>query len=130
MLLMVATSRHHGMLALPGARDGQQGALFNLWTPDPKHHHHQPNTTHLDPTPPLESLALAGDLSSWDCPSVDQVLWLGKGATGRVGLLEGDATQALFGDAPGVPAGAPPHAPKTPRSSRALPRVTSWPCCR
>ena len=27
MLLMVATSRHHGMPALPGARDGLHGAL-------------------------------------------------------------------------------------------------------
>ena len=94
MLLLVAITRHHGMHALPGARDGLQGALFHLWSLDAKHHHHQPNTTHLDPTPPLESLAVAGDLSSWDCPSVDQVLWLGKGANGRVGLWEGDAAQA------------------------------------
>ena len=51
MLLMVATSRHHGVPSLPGARDGLQGALFNLWTPDAKHRHHKPNTTHFDPTP-------------------------------------------------------------------------------
>ena len=49
MLLMVATSRHHGMRALPDSKDGRQGALFNLWTLDPRHRHHQPNTTH----PPL-----------------------------------------------------------------------------
>ena len=64
MLLMVATSRHHGITALLGTRDGLQGARFNLWTPDAKHRHHQPNTTHLDPTPPLEARAIAVDLSS------------------------------------------------------------------
>ena len=27
-------------------------ACFNLWTPDPRHRHHQPNTRHLNPPPP------------------------------------------------------------------------------
>ena len=49
---MVATSCHHGMLALPGVKDGLQGATFNLWTPNAKHRHHKRNTTHLDPPPP------------------------------------------------------------------------------
>ena len=100
MLLMVATNRHHGMTALPGARDGLQRAIFHLWTPDAKHRHHQPNTTQLDPTPPLEAMAVAGDLSSWDCRSTDQVLWFRKGAVRRVGLWEGDCAQTLFADAP------------------------------
>ena len=52
IVLMVATSRHHGMLALPNSKDGLHGAVFNLWTPDAKHRHHQPNTLHLDPPPP------------------------------------------------------------------------------
>ena len=30
MLLMVATTRHHGLPAPEGARDGLQGAPFNL----------------------------------------------------------------------------------------------------
>ena len=30
MLLMVATSRHHGLPAHSGAKDGPQGAFFNL----------------------------------------------------------------------------------------------------
>ena len=34
MLLMVATNRHHGMLAVLGAKDGLEGALFHLWTAD------------------------------------------------------------------------------------------------
>ena len=114
MLLMVATCRHHGMPALPGAKDGLQRALFNLWTPDAKHRHHQPDTTHLDPPPPLDTLAVAGDLSSRDCPSVDQLLWVGKGAVGRVGLWEGDAAQALFADAPKAVAARPPHLPVPP----------------
>ena len=56
-----------------------------------------PSTATTSPTPPtwtpppLEALAVARDLSSWDCPSVDQVLWVGKGAVGRVGLWAGDA---------------------------------------
>ena len=51
---------------------------------------------------------MLGISSSWDCPSVDQVLWVGKGAVGRVGLWEGDAAQALFTDPPeSVPAGPP-----------------------
>ena len=73
MLLMVATSRHHGLPALPDSKDGLQGALFNLWTPDPRHKHHQANTTHLDAIPPKEALDVARDLSSWDRPRVDQV---------------------------------------------------------
>ena len=107
-LLTVATSCHHGLPALPDSKDGLQGALLHLWTPDRAHKHHQPNTTHLDPPPPKEALVVAGDLSSWDFPSVDQELWVGKGAVGRVGLLEGDAAQALFADPPeSVPAGPP-----------------------
>ena len=108
MLLMVATSRHHRLPALPDSKDGLQGALFNLWTPDRAHKHHKPNTTHLDPTPPKEALDVPRDLSSWDFPSVDQVLWVGKGTVGRVGLWEGDAAQALFADPPEwVVAGSP-----------------------
>ena len=39
---------------------------------------------------------------------MDQVLWVGKGVVGRVGLWEGDAAQALFADAPeAVPVGPP-----------------------
>ena len=105
MLLMVATSRHHGLPALPDSKDGLHWALFHLWTPDPRHKHQQPNTTHLDATPPKEALDFAGDLSSWNFPSV---LWVGKGAVGRVGLWEGDAAHALFADPPeSVPAGPP-----------------------
>ena len=114
MLLMVATSRHHGLPALPDAKDGLQGALFNLWTPDPRHKHHQPNTTHLDATPPKEAPDVAGDLSNWDLPGVDQVLWVGKGAVGRVGLWEGEAAQALFADPPPDAPGRPPHLPLPP----------------
>ena len=51
MLLMLATSRHHGLPPLPDSKDRPQWALFNLWTPDPRHRHHEPNTTHLDPSP-------------------------------------------------------------------------------
>ena len=71
---MVATSRHHGLPAPPDSKDGLQGALFNLCTPDPRHKHHQATTTHLDASPPKEARDVARDLSSWDFPSMDQVL--------------------------------------------------------
>ena len=96
MLLMVDTSHHHGLPALPDFKDGLQGALFNLGTPDRAHKHHQPNTTHLDPTSPEEALHVAGDLSSWDFPGVDHVSLVGKGAVGRVGFWEGGAAEALL----------------------------------
>ena len=39
---------------------------------------------------------------------MDQVLWVGKGAVGRVVFWEGDAAQALFADPPeSLPAGPP-----------------------
>ena len=119
MLLMVATSCHHGLAALPDSKDELQGALFNLWTPDPRHRRHQPNTTHLDP-PPLRGPGRCWDLASFDFPNVDQVLWVGKGAVGRVGLWEGGAAQALFADAPeAFPAGPPtcPYHPTFPSRS-------------
>ena len=115
MLLMVATSRHHGMPAVPDSNDGVREALFNLWTPDAKHRLHLPNTTHLDPPPP-GALAVAGDLSSWDCPSVHQELWVGKGVVGRVGLWEGGATQALFADTAKAVLAGPPSCPFQPTS--------------
>ena len=123
MLLMVATSRHHGMPTLPNSKDVLQGALFNLWTPDAKHRHHQPNTTHLDPLPP-EALAVARDLSSWDCPSVDQVLWGGdwggwEGGVGGGGCSPGPIYRRPRGG-PGRP---PPRALATPPSSLAPPRA-------
>ena len=89
MLLMVATSRHHGLPALPDSKDGLQGALFNLWPPDGTLRQHQPNTTHLDPPPPKKALDVAGDLSNWDFPSVDQVLWVGRGRLGGWGCGRG-----------------------------------------
>ena len=107
MLLMVAKSRHHWMAALPGARDGLQGALFNLWTSNAKHRNHPPNTTHVDPTPPLEARAVAGG-------SVDQLLWLGKEAVGRVGLWEGDAAPALCAATPEVAPSGPSTCPHHP----------------
>ena len=108
---MVATSRHHGLLAVPDSKDELQGAFFNLWTPDSRHRHYRPNTTHPDPTPPQKALAVAGDLCSLDFPIMEQVLWLGKGVVGRVGLWDGFAAQALFADAPEAVPVAPPTCP-------------------
>ena len=109
--MMVATCRHHGLPALPDSKDGLRGAFFNLWTPDPQLRHRQANTTHVDPPPPSEALAVASDLSSWDFLSVDQVLWVGKGVVGRVGSWEGGAAHALFADAPEAVLAGPPTCP-------------------
>ena len=87
MLLMVATSRHHGLPALPDSKDGLQGLFFTCGPPTPDTNTTSPTPhTWTPPPPPKEALNVAGDLSTWDFPSVDQVLWVGKGAVGRVGL--------------------------------------------
>ena len=67
--------------------------------------------THLDATPPKEALDVARNLSSWDLPGVDQVLWVGKGAVGTMGLWEGEAAQALFADPPQTLPAGPPTCP-------------------
>ena len=93
MLLMVATSRHHGLPALPDSKDGLQGAFFNLWTPDPRHRHHQPNTTHLDPPPPKRPWPLLGICPAGTSPAWTRCCgwgrgWLGGWDCGR-GVLPG-----------------------------------------
>ena len=45
---------------------------------------------------------------------MDQVLWVGKGVVGRVGLWEGRAAQALFADAPEAVLASPPTCPFQP----------------
>ena len=108
MLLMVATSRHHGCLPSPTPRMGCRGLFLTCGPPTPDTNTTRPTPHTWTPPPPKEALDVAGDLSSWDCPSVHQVLWVGKGAVGRVGLWEGEAAQALFADPPQmVPAGPP-----------------------
>ena len=111
MLSMVATSRHHGLPALPDSKDGLQGALFNLCTPTPDTNTTSPTPHTWTPPPPRRPLDVAGDLSSWDLPSVDKVLWVGKGAVGRVGLWEGEAARALFADPPQTLPAGPPTCP-------------------
>ena len=86
-------------LPSPTPRMGCWGLFFNLWTRDLPYHHHQSNSKHLDPDPTQEALAVAGELSSWDFPSMDVVLWVGKRAVGRVGVWEGGTAQALFANA-------------------------------
>ena len=116
MQLMVATSRHDGMPALLGAKDGLPGPFLTCGPRTPSTATTSPTPPGWTPAPPLEALAVARDLSSWDCPSVDHVLWVGKGAVGRVGLWEGDAAQALFADAPETPKGRGNYSGDTRRS--------------
>ena len=52
MLLMVATSCHHGLSALPDYKDGLQGALFHLWTPTEHTNTTSPTPHTWTPTPP------------------------------------------------------------------------------
>ena len=99
-----------GCLPSSTPRMGCRGLLSTCAPPTP-------GTATTSPTPrtwtasPQEALAVAGHLSSWDFPSVDQVLWVGKGVVGRVGLWEGGAAQALFADAPEAVLAAPPTCP-------------------
>ena len=87
---------------------GCRGLFLTFGLPTPSTTTTSPNGTHLDPPPLGDALAVAGDLSSWDCLGVDQVLRVVKGVVGRVGLWEGGAAQPLFADAPeAVPAGPP-----------------------
>ena len=112
MLLMVATGRHHGMPAPHTPRMGRRGLFLTCGPPTPSTTTTSPTPpTWTAPPPPREALAVGGDLSGWDCPSVDEVLWVGKGAVGRVGLWEGCATQALFADAAEAVPPLPPHLP-------------------
>ena len=89
MLLMVATSRHHGLPALPDSKDGLQGALFHLTTPDPRHKHHQPNTTHLDPNPPRRPWRLRGICPAWSSPAWTRCCGWGRGRLGGWGCGRG-----------------------------------------
>ena len=88
MLLMVSTSRHHGMLALLDSKDGLHGALFNLWNPDARNRHHQPEATHLDPPPParpwpLLRICRPGAAPPWTTCCGRGRGWLGGWGCGR-----------------------------------------------
>ena len=72
--------------------------------------HHQRGPHHAA----LKALAITGDLSSWDSSGIDQVLWLGTGAVGRVGLWEGHVAKALFADEPKIVPSGPPTCPNHP----------------
>ena len=64
MLLMFATSRHHGLPAPPDAKDRLQGALFNSGPPTARTATNGPTPRTWTPAPPKEALDVAGDLSS------------------------------------------------------------------
>ena len=122
MLLMAATSRHHGLPALPDSKDGLQGAFFNLWTPNPRHRHYQPNTAHMDPTPPPKrSWPLLGI-----CPAGTSLAWTtccgwGRGWLGGWGRGRGVLPRPSSPTSPRRSRPAPPPAPSTPPSSPAPP---------
>ena len=97
----------------PTPRMGCRGLFLTCGPPTPGTATTIPTPRTWTP-PPQEALAVAGDLSSWDFRSVDQVLWVGKGAVGRVGLWEGGATQALLADAPEAAPAGPPTCPFQP----------------
>ena len=89
-------------------RMGCRGLSLTCGPPTPDTNTPRPTPHTWTPPPPKEVLDVAGDLSNWAFPSVNQVLWVEKGAVGRVGLWEGDAARALFADPPeSVPAGPP-----------------------
>ena len=119
MLLMVATSRHHGMPALPDSKDGLQGALFNS-----RHRHHQPNTTHLDPPPPrARPWPLLGI-----CPASISPVWTmccgwGRGWLGGWGCGRSVLPRPSSPTPPRRSRRPPPPAPTSPPSSPPPPGV-------
>ena len=128
MLLMVATSRHHGLRALPNAKDGLQGAFFDLLSPDPRHRHHHPNTMHLDPPPPPRRPWLLLGI----CPAGSSLAWTrfcrwGRGWLGGWGCGRGVLPRLSSPTPPTRSRSALPRAPSPPLtpSSPAPPRIRS-----
>ena len=78
LYLMVSLCRHHGVPD-ERAKDGLQGALFTLCTPDSRHK--------WGPHPPRAALDVAVDLGSWALACLDQVLWVRKGVIATGGLV-------------------------------------------
>ena len=108
MLLMVATSRHHGLPTLPDSKDGPQGALFHLWTPHRAHKHHQPNTTHLNPPPPRRPWTLLGFFPPGTSPAWTICCGWGRGRLGGWGCGRGMLPRPSSPTPPeSVPAGPP-----------------------
>ena len=128
---MVATNRHHGLPALPDSKDGLQGALFNLWTPDPRHKHHHANTTHLDATSPK-----AGPGRCWGFVQLGPAqrgpgVVGGEGGGWEGGVVGGGGYPGpLRRPPPRRSRQAPPPAPSNPPSSPGWPRPPTSPSSR
>ena len=113
MLLMVATSRHHGMPALSDSKDGLQVALFDLLTPDSRHRHHHPNTTHLGPPSPRGLGRCRGFVQYRTAPVWTRCCGWGRGWLGGWG---GGRRVLPRPSSPTLPRGSPPppHLPPPP----------------
>ena len=94
MLVVASTCHHHGMPPPPPL--GCQGVIFTKWTPDKHHRHIVKNATHLDPLPVPAVKGFTGTLDQDLVPTWHQVLWLGRGVEGTVGLANKDMMDAIF----------------------------------
>ena len=107
VLVLVSTARHHGGPCPPGQE--MQGASFTQWTRDRRHSGVKLNTTHLDPSLPLElkdCLGLPDGEGGEDVATFGQLLLLGVALEARLGLATRDMVDDVFGP-PEVELGPP-----------------------
>ena len=79
MLLMVATSRHHGMPALPDSKDGPQGLFLTCGPPTPGTATTNPTPHTWTPAPPVRPWSLLGICPARTCPAWTRCCWWGTG---------------------------------------------------
>ena len=91
--MVASTCRHHGMPPPPNGMP-RQGVIFTQWTPDKHHRHIVKNATHPVPVPAVKGFT--GTLDQDLVPTWHQVLWLGRGVEGTVGLANKDMMDAIF----------------------------------
>ena len=114
MLLMVATSRHHGMLALPGARDGLQGAFLTCGSPTPSTATTNPTPPTSIPLPPLKPWPLLVTYPAGTAPTWTRCRGWGKGPLGGWVCGKGMLPRPCLLTPPRCPRRPPPRAPTTP----------------
>ena len=113
MLLMVATSRHHGMPALPDSRDQLQGALFNLWTPDPGTATTSPTPRTWPPPPPTRGPGRCWGFVQLEVPQLGPCVVGGEGGGWEGGVV---GSWGVLADAPEAVPAAPLTCPYHPTS--------------
>ena len=73
----------------------RQEVIFTQWTPDKHHQHIVKNATHLGPVPLPAIKGFTGTVDQHVVRTGHQVLWLGRGVDGKVGLANKDTIDAI-----------------------------------